>query len=166
MLFRSIVVGLLLAATCYFLLSLGLRHPTLLGLHPSNLTYLALVLGLSGLAFGISGPAMNNAAIELAPQDIAAITGLRAMFRTLGSSIGGAMIILVTSHSGSIAQGLQRSFLGLAALTASSLLLVRSIPGMAAPKDTGAAPASSPSTADPAEGKAHDRPSGDAIHAD
>jgi hypothetical protein len=38
------------------------------------------VVAIAGFGLGIAGPAANNAALELMPEKIAAITGMRGMF--------------------------------------------------------------------------------------
>ena len=59
-------------------------------------------LGLSGLSanafaiplMGLAVPASNNASLQLAPDQVAAIAGLRGMFRQSGSIIA----VSVTTH--------------------------------------------------------------------
>ena len=49
-----------------------------------------------------------------APDRIAAITGLRGMFRSVGGSIGTSLVVLVMSHAATREEGLEQAFLGLA----------------------------------------------------
>jgi MFS family permease len=56
-------------------------------------TWLAAAAGISGVGMGLALPASNVAALSLAPGRVAALTGLRAMFRQLG----GIAAISVTS---------------------------------------------------------------------
>lgn len=125
---KPIWVGFALMALVLLILSRGLHEPTVLGLHLSNFVYLSALVALSGLAFGIGGPASNNAAIELAPDRIAAITGLRGMFRLLGGTLGSAVVVLVASRAATPAQGLQLAFAGLAVVTLVNMLFVFGIP--------------------------------------
>ena len=69
----------------------------LLGLRPAGAEGIAIfsaiplmfgILGLSGLGTGATAPAANNACIELMPDKVATISGLRGMFRNLGSTVG------------------------------------------------------------------------------
>ena len=46
--------------------------------------WLALFALLTGLGMGCAGPATNNATLQLAPDQVAAIAGLRGMFRQTG----------------------------------------------------------------------------------
>ena len=125
---RPIILGLLVLVVGLVLLSFGLTNPTIAGVQFSNFVFLSSVVAILGLGLGLAGPASNNAAIELAPDRIAAITGLRGMFRFLGGVLGTSMITLVTARSSSIPNGLEVSFLGLAVVTALTTLIVLGIP--------------------------------------
>jgi MFS family permease len=46
------------------------------------------LVGICGIGHGVATPAANNACIELMPDRVATITGLRGMFRNLGSTLG------------------------------------------------------------------------------
>ena len=48
-------------------------------------SWLVIFSLVAGLGMGISAPATNNALLQLAPDQVAAITGLRSMFRQSGS---------------------------------------------------------------------------------
>ncbi len=125
---KPIVAGLLVMAGSLAILSLGAEEPQLADIRLANFPYLTLVVALGGLGLGVAGPATNNAAIELAPERIAAITGLRGMFRLLGGSIGTTLIVLVISRADSTAEGLETAFLGLAVLSALTTVFVLGIP--------------------------------------
>jgi len=125
---RPIIVGLVMMSVSTVVLSLGLHDPVLLGLRVPSAIYLATIVGVSGLAFGIAGPAANNAAIELAPDRIAAITGLRGMFRSLGGTLGTAMIILVASRAESEGAGLEQAFVGIAVVNLLAVAFVFGTP--------------------------------------
>jgi EmrB/QacA subfamily drug resistance transporter len=125
---KPIVFGMLGMAATLLLMSRGIHEPTFAGIEVSNFAYIAFVAALSGLFFGVSGPAANNAAIELAPDRIAAITGLRGMFRAVGGTIGTSLVVLVMSHSGSRAVGLEHAFMGLAVGAVVVSFLVVGIP--------------------------------------
>lgn len=63
---------------------------TLMALAPHGLTpygWLALAAGLTGVGMGLSIPASNNASLQLAPDQISAIAGLRGMFRQSGGIV-------------------------------------------------------------------------------
>lgn len=108
------IAGVLIVIASLILTSLGPEHPSVLGLPISNFLYLAAVISLLGVGFGLSGPASNNAALDLAPDKIAAITGVRAMFRQTGGTLGTGTMIFVVSLFSDHARGFQITFLALA----------------------------------------------------
>lgn len=60
-------------------------------LSPYN--WLAVAAGITGVGLGIAQPASNNASMQLAPEAVAAISGLRGMFR----QAGGIMAVSITT---------------------------------------------------------------------
>jgi len=46
--------------------------------------WLSVTAGITGLGMGTAAPASNNATLQLAPDQVAAIAGLRGMFRQCG----------------------------------------------------------------------------------
>lgn len=72
----------------------------LLGIVPYRLgpfLWLGLASTVSGLGVGLSGPPSNNAALQLAPGRVAALAGIRMMFRQTGGIVAvtftGALIV-------------------------------------------------------------------------
>lgn len=130
---KPIIGGLLLMAAGMVLLSLEIHEVEVLGLTFSEFTVLAAIVAFAGLGLGLAGPAANNAAIELAPDRVAAITGMRGMFRSLGGAIGVALIVLITSTASSVQHGLAIAFVGLSVLTVLTSLLVLGIPDKSTP---------------------------------
>jgi EmrB/QacA subfamily drug resistance transporter len=51
----------------------------------STYLWLAIAAALTGIGMGVSVPAANNASLQLAPDQVAAIAGLRGMFRQSGA---------------------------------------------------------------------------------
>ncbi len=92
--------------------------------------YLWLTVGatLTGLGTGLSAPAANNASIELAPDDVGAITGLRGAARQGGAIIGISLATSVAAHTGHEVATLTKSFFLLAVLLAAMVPLVFVIP--------------------------------------
>jgi EmrB/QacA subfamily drug resistance transporter len=125
---KPIILGLVGMAASLLVLWRGFTDVHLLGWAIPNFVLLSGIVGFSGLAFGTSGPAANNAAIELAPDQIAAITGLRGMFRSLGGTLGTAFVVLIASRAETEAIGLQQAFLTLAAINVITIGLVFGIP--------------------------------------
>ncbi|GAA1600266.1 MFS transporter [Kribbella sancticallisti] len=92
---------------------------TLMSLAPHGLTpygWLALAAGITGIGMGLSIPASNNAILQLAPDQISAITGLRGMFRQSGGIVAVSVTTTILAHSanGGLAQA--HSFLVFAAV--------------------------------------------------
>jgi EmrB/QacA subfamily drug resistance transporter len=125
---KPILFGLALMVITLVVLSRGYHDVSVGGVQLSNFVYLSVLVGVTGVAFGISGPAANNAAIELAPDKIAAITGLRGMFRTLGGTLGTAVVVLIASRAPSEVEGLQVAFMGLAIVNLVTMTLVFGTP--------------------------------------
>jgi EmrB/QacA subfamily drug resistance transporter len=107
-------VGLLALAT----------HP--LGMHPY--AWLSLTAGLTGIGMGLVNPAAQNASLQLAPDQAAAIAGLRGTFRQAGSitAISITTAIMASSSNPGIAQG--RIFAVFAVILLASLPLIALIP--------------------------------------
>ena len=68
--------------------------------------WLAISAGLTGCGMGLSVPASNNASLQLAPDQVAAIAGLRGMFRQSGAIIAVSVTtaILARSNDPGVAQ--------------------------------------------------------------
>ncbi len=87
-------------------LVLGSLRPVVLGPY----AWLAAAAALSGVGIGISAPAMNNASIELAPDDIGTVTGLRGASRQGGSILAVAATTAVIARSTDQAATLGHAF--------------------------------------------------------
>ena len=64
-----------------------------------------------GIGAGIINPAANNACIELMPEKVATIVGLRAMFRTVGGVLGICAVTLVLHVSPNLSTGFRIAFM-------------------------------------------------------
>jgi len=73
----------------------------------SPYTWLAFAAALTGLGMGVASPATNNASLQLAPEHVAAIAGLRGMFRQAGSitAVSVTTAILARSAHPGLTQG-------------------------------------------------------------
>jgi len=92
------IIGLVIVSIMLFLLSRGYHDVTFLGLGLHNLLLLSLIVSLGGIGIGIANPASNNAVLDLIPEKIAAVAGLRGMFRVTGGVMGTAVVVLLLSH--------------------------------------------------------------------
>jgi EmrB/QacA subfamily drug resistance transporter len=131
-----------LSVTSSMLLSrIGYRAPMVLGflvlatgltlifLPPATgaYTWLGISALVCGIGVGIAGPPSNNAAVQLMPDQVAAISGLRAMFRQTGGIIAITLAAVAAGSGPGEAQALGRVFLVFAVLT---VLLVPAIFGV------------------------------------
>lgn len=125
------ILGVCLISLSLLLTSLGPDNPRIFGIHISNFVYLAGAIAVLGLGFGLSGPASNNAALDIMPGNVAAVTGIRGMFRQTGGTIGTALVVVVISFFSDEARGLQVVFFSLALITLSIIPVVFLIPDTA-----------------------------------
>jgi MFS family permease len=102
-----------------------------IGSHPDSLTpytWLAVWAALTGIGTGLSAPAANNASLELSPNDVGAITGLRGAARQGGAIIGVALTTSLVARSSHQAITLGHSFFVFAGLLALVIPLVLIVP--------------------------------------
>ncbi len=138
------------AVTSFFLVRCGYRRPMiagtailvasllLLGIEPQDINILGVQLNstallivitlLSGLGAGITLPAANNACIELMPDQVACITGVRGMFRQSGGAISIAITSLLLNNIGNMARGFTIAFFGLATVMVIASPLIFGMP--------------------------------------
>ena len=64
-----------------------------------------------GIGAGIANPPANNACIELMPEKVATIVGLRGMFRTVGGALGISLITFILHLSSTPAKGFSVTFI-------------------------------------------------------
>ncbi len=72
---------------------------------------ISFCLLLAGIGAGFAFPAANNACIELMPDKVATIVGLRGMFRMIGAALGVSFITFALHLSGDPALGFKITFL-------------------------------------------------------
>lgn len=116
---KPILTGTAMAILGLFLLSCQFREIDILGLHVGAIPIVIAIIGLCGIAHGVCTPASNNACIELMPEKVATITGLRGMFRQLGSVLGISISTVLVHSIGNA----QRAFFVIFIASASVLLL-------------------------------------------
>ncbi len=125
------IIGLILISASLFLLSRGYHDAAILGLGLDNLMLLALLVMLAGIGIGIANPAANNAALDLIPEKIAAVAGMRGMFRSIGGVLGIAGVALALSYFPDKAVGMQKIYLGFTFLLPLLIPIVFLIPDTA-----------------------------------
>ena len=96
----------------------------------SPYVWLAIGAGLTGFGMGLSVPASNNASLQLAPDQVAAIAGLRGMFRQSGAITAVSVTTAVIARSSTAQAGVMQAhvFLIFAGILVLMLPLVRFVP--------------------------------------
>lgn len=97
-----------------FLLGLEPSGMNISGIHLSGPFILGALLFLAGAGMGITAPAANNACIDLLPERVGTITGLRGMFRQSGSAISIAVTSLALESFADISRGFSVVYFGMA----------------------------------------------------
>jgi EmrB/QacA subfamily drug resistance transporter len=91
-------------------------------------TWLALAAGVCGIGMGISTPASNNATLQLAPDQAAAVAGLRGMFRQSGSITAVAITAAIAARSADPGIAQAHVFLVFAGILLCALPLILLVP--------------------------------------
>ena len=106
------LAGLILISLSTILLGgPGIQLMPMMGIHLGIAGTLALLIMVTGIGMGIALPASNNACIELMPDHVATITGLRGMFRSVGGALGISLITIILHLSSTPAQGFRVTFI-------------------------------------------------------
>jgi MFS family permease len=105
------VLGLTIISFVTLLLSLKVQLWRMVGIHLGIPEILAFLMMLSGIGMGIALPASNNACIELMPEKVATITGLRGMFRTVGGALGVSLITIILHSTSDLGNGFRITFI-------------------------------------------------------
>jgi MFS family permease len=125
---KPMVVGtatLILGCALLGLESQGFR---LLGVTLGGVGVMLAVVALTGLSQGFAVPAANNACIELMPDRISTITGIRATFRHVGQALGVAVASIVLDSFGGLNRGFVFVFFGTALLALATFPCIFAMP--------------------------------------
>ena len=152
---RAVGMAVLSVVSSILLRRVGYRAPMLLGfailaaglfligLPPpfgSPFSWLALSALVCGVGVGIAGPPSNNVAVQLMPDQVAAISGLRAMFRQTGGIIAITLTAVIIGSGPAEGVTLGRVFLAFAVLTVLIMPAILRVPERRPPAITGPAP--------------------------
>ncbi|HZC25808.1 MAG TPA: MFS transporter [Actinopolymorphaceae bacterium] len=116
-----IFVGFMIVAT-------GLVGLSLAPVGSMSFGWLAVAAGATGIGMGLAVPASNNASLRLARDQIAAVAGLRGMFRQSGSIVAVSVSTAVLARSGDPGATQSHIFLVFAVLLVCVAPLVRLVP--------------------------------------
>jgi EmrB/QacA subfamily drug resistance transporter len=103
----------------------------MMALTPSSLSpyaWLAIGTGITGCGMGLSTPASNNASLQLAPDQVAAVAGLRGMFRQSGAITAVSVTTAIIARSAHPGVMQAHVFIVFAALIVLMLPLVKLVP--------------------------------------
>ena len=123
---RPMLWGLCIIAVSTIFFGGGLRLWGFAAIRWGAPAVIAFLLLLAGIGAGICFPAMNNACIELMPDKVATIVGLRGMFRMVGAALGVSFITFILHLSPTVTTGFTITFLlcGLGLLCALPLVFL------------------------------------------
>ncbi len=108
---RPMILGLsVLAFSTILLAGPGFQLFEMIGIHLGVAETLAVLIMAAGIGSGIAVPASNNACIELMPEKVATITGLRGTFRYVGGAFGISLITIILHLSSTHTSGFRITF--------------------------------------------------------
>ena len=125
------ILGAVIVAVSFLIMSRGYHDINILGADVHNMVLLIIIVTMGGIGMGVANPAANNAVLDLFPQKVAAVTGMRGMFRITGGVFGTAVVVLALSHFQDKAAGLERLALVFAGLLILLIPIIFMIPDSA-----------------------------------
>ena len=125
---KPMIIGTAATAAVMIVMSFAFPEANILGWHLNGMAVLSLIMLASGIAVGAIAPAANNACIELMPDRIGTITGIRGMFRQVGSAISISITALVLNNLGDMRQGFYIIFIGFAVILLLSIPVIFLVP--------------------------------------
>jgi MFS family permease len=129
------LIGTILGILSLILLGLEITGMNIFNSSLSGPVLLGIFMFITGIGSGAVAPAANNACIELMPNRIATITGVRGMFRQSGSALSIAISSMVLQNFSDIGTGFRVVYFGLAVILIFSIPFIFAMPGSAT--DTG-----------------------------
>lgn len=102
--------GMIIISVTTIVLGQGPQLWGITGIHAGPAQSIAFIVMFIGIGIGMALPASNNACIELMPERVATITGLRGMFRSVGGAIGVSIITIILHLSPTPAAGFRITF--------------------------------------------------------
>ena len=122
------LTGASITVICMAMLGLEAAGISTFGGGISGTWTLIIIMFISGMAMGIIAPAANNACIELLPNRVATITGVRGMFRQSGSAVSIAVTALMLERFINVGQGFMWVFYGMAGILVISIPFIFAMP--------------------------------------
>ena len=107
---KPMIWGLIIVSITTVVLGQGLPSWNVVNWVGGKVSFLAFLMLISGIGVGMLMPPSNNACIELMPEKVATITGLRGMFRTVGGVLGISLITMILHLSSDPVTGFRIAF--------------------------------------------------------
>jgi MFS family permease len=126
---KPMIIGTILMVASMIIIAMEPANDNFLGLPVNSVALLVALIFIGGLGQGIIMPAANNACIELMPERVATITGIRGMFRYMGGAICINLVTVVLYYTGDLAKGFAIVFFAIAALSLISIPAIFMMPG-------------------------------------
>ncbi|MEW5899187.1 MAG: MFS transporter, partial [Bacillota bacterium] len=120
--------GFLVLAASTLGLAFFPHGPVIGGWALADYWWLAFLVFVSGVGIGLASPPSNNAAVELMPEKIAAISGLRGMFRQTGGVLGTSLILLILSFYPDKSAGFRVIFTGMTVFLLAATPFIKKVP--------------------------------------
>ena len=124
---KPLLIGILVVGVSFILAALepGIK------LMPGSLNVLPILIGLAVMAaigMGLTQPASNNACLDLMPEKISTISGVRSLFTRSGGTMGIALITLLVQIMGNNTLGFTVAFIVIGAIVLSSIPFIFAMP--------------------------------------
>jgi MFS family permease len=112
----------------FLIIAAGLTMMVIAPPHITPYVWLSIGAGVTGLGMGLSVPAANNAVMQLAPQHVSGIAGLRGMFRQGGAIVAVSIATAVAARGSDPGLALGMAFLVFAAVLVCVVPLIFLVP--------------------------------------
>lgn len=125
---RPMIAGVMLISIASVVLALELQSIALGGIVLGGTGVMLFLVALSGIGFGLTQPASNNAYVDLRPDRVSTVVGLAQTVRSVGVSLGVAIGTMVLHNAPGLPRGFQFLFFGMAAVALISVPFILGMP--------------------------------------
>jgi MFS family permease len=125
---RPLIIGSIISSLCILIMGTDPSHFNLIVNESTSIIILSLIALISGTGIGIISFCSMNSCIDLLPQRVAFISGIRLMFLQSGGAISIAAISLILQNIASRSLGFEIAFWGLGLLGLAVIPLIKYFP--------------------------------------
>jgi len=122
------LIGTAIVLLCLILLGMQLHSINIGNFRLDSMTLVVIIMLVLGTGIGIANPAANNACIELMPERVSTISGVRGMFRQTGSALSINLATLLLQNLGDMTVGFKVVLWGLAGILVVCIPLIFMMP--------------------------------------